>query len=1093
MIPVKPKDCIWTDEQWIAIHDSGKNILVSAGAGSGKTAVLKERVLNKLKNGVSLKNLVILTFTKAAAAEMKERIRKVIGEEVQKGNKDLLSEYEYVDQAHIQNFDSYTLELLKKYHYVLGIDRNVSTVDNAFLNVISNKIINNLFDEYYQSNDDEFNHLIEYFCIKDDKTLKKDIINLNDKLELLTDREEYLEKYQDEFLNAEKLRAFEKEYIDSVNEKIEYIKDVFHKLYEVSDDNEYINNVNDIKDNYKDLFGSVKFEDLRNITLGRKRVKDALDKDLALIINVQKAKCTEIVGKIREMVEMTNTESHINKLLDEKRIVIKLIEIVNKFNERLTQYKYEKNAFSFMDIAKLAIKILKSNDEIRNEIVQSLDEIMVDEYQDTSDIQEELVSLISNNNVYMVGDIKQSIYRFRNANPDIFNHKYIEYKKDDNDNVVIDLSKNFRSREEVLLNINDIFNKIMNMKFGGVNYNEGHELIFGQTKYSKVKDHDSNFEIYTYTKDEKGDLSHGEAEARIIAKDILDKISSNYKVAEEVGKEFKLVNATYKDFCILSPVKTNFDTYKKVFESMGIPLMVHKDQDFMASDDVNSIINLFRLVNEYSKYKRNRAIEEKYDKKVYRNIEVENNIKYSLISALRSFIFRVDDSIINDILISENFLETLKEMLPEIYSKLEYLSEYVENNTIREFADETFTAFDIYGQLNMLYNIDDVENRIDFLLDKCEELSSLGFSLDEYISYFDEVKNICSGNDESKKIKLSASNDTSKNAVKIMTIHNSKGLEFNVCYMCDMQSTFKYKEFSSDIIFDRKYGIMIPVNDDGMQDSFIKKTLKSESVKSEISERLRLFYVALTRAKDKFIIVEPDYQGGCDCSYDEVGRLLYNSLKDVVESLAKPFALNKSQKIIFHSDNFIKPPVNISTKDINYINLNIEKKMITKGHASMSSFNVVKKSDKDKMELGTKIHKFLEVIDFDNYVEDINKLDINDFYKNKLMNFFEKFNDLKMSLNIKVCKLYHEYEFSYIDKENGLDMNGIIDLLVQGVSLDSNKTKYLIVDYKLKDVSKEGYVKQMSTYYNYIKEITSEEVEVYLYSIIDEKFTKIEV
>ena len=226
----------------------------------------------------------------------------------------------------------------------------------------------------------------------------------------------------------------------------------------------------------------------------------------------------------------------------------------------------------------------------------------------------------------MVGDIKQSIYRFRNANPTIFSNKYVEYKHGTTNDIVIDLSKNFRSREEVLNNINLIFSNIMDINYGGANYNDGHALVFGNKKYNKYKSENNNFEVYYYNPKDY-DYKEYEIEAMIIASDIKNKIESGYKVL----KDGKLSPVSYDDFCILTADKKQFDFFKRTFELCGIPLAIHSEEKFIDSDEIKTIINLVRLVVLYNS--------ENYN----------NEYKYSLMSVLRIYLFEEDDNKINDL------------------------------------------------------------------------------------------------------------------------------------------------------------------------------------------------------------------------------------------------------------------------------------------------------------------------------------------------------------------------------------------------------------------------------------------------------------
>lgn len=1087
MIPKKPDDVIWSDEQWEAIYDSEKNILVSAGAGSGKTAVLKQRVVEKLINGVSLRNMIILTFTNAAAAEMKERIRNVILEEIDKGNKELIKEYEYVDQANIQTFDSFCLDLVKKYHYVLNMDRNISVIDSALLTVFKRKTIKEIFNKYYEDNDEVFKKLVKHFCIKNTNELEKNIVSISEKLDLLINKDEYLNNYENEFFNEEKLKLFEKDFVEEIKEKIGYIGETLNELKKLSKDNKYLENVEKLKTKYEEFLTAKTFDEIRNAKYVNVKTSTKFDEELIPIFEEAKEKCDKMSKYIDDMINISSIDEQIKKYLEYKDIIMKIIEIIKKLDDAVLSFKHKHNAYEFNDITKIVINLLKKDDyKISKEIKSSMNEIMIDEYQDTSDIQEELISLIArDDNTYMVGDIKQSIYAFRNANSDNFGNKYQEYKKEDNNNRVIELSKNFRSREEVLKNINFMFGEIMNLKFGGVDYNNGHKLIYGNVKFDSLKDHNNDFEIYTYTKDELQNLKEDVAEAIIIAKDIKKKIDSGYLLLD--GKT--PVKASYKDFCILCSARTHFDTYKKVFESMGIPLQIFKKENFVSSDDVISIINLFRLINDFDKLKKIGYISS--DKKIY--IDLVNEIKFCLISVLRSFIVGAKNKEINDILLDKNFLETFKNIYPDVYFKIKNLSEIIDKVPLKKFAEEVFTAFDIYNQIIKLTNIDNVENRIMYILEKCEELSNMGYNLSEFIDYFESVKK------HDKDIEISKTGDSSKNAVSIMTIHNSKGLEYNVCYFPDLKSTFKLEEFKSMIVFDKEYGIMIPIFIEGMQQFFVKNLFKMKMKEKEIGEKLRLLYVAFTRAIDKFILVCPDFVNKTkEFTYQNMNKILFNSFYDVILSLesrlANRFSFYKTTNIIPKSLPKIDCSVIEDSKDeVEIVDIKIDENILSKEKASNDLSDdekyihnkLIDKQTKEKLDFGTEMHKYLECIDYSRYEEEINELFangfINEYFRNKLISFYKNLNEImRLGYKYESVEFHHEYEFIY--EENDKMLNGIIDLLIE---LDENM---IIIDYKLKNVSIDKYMNQMKAYYDYISLLTDKPIDVYLYSIIDEKF-----
>ena len=598
----------WTKEQTDAINLDHNNIIVSAGAGSGKTAVLTERVLRKIKSGVHIDELLIMTFTNAAAKEMKDRIRKKLKKE------NMISELDLIDSAYITTFDSFSLSIVKKYHYLLGLDRNVGISDDALINIYKKKLMDEIFDEYYASGSIEFKHFIKDFCYKDDEQLKALLLKISDKLDMKIDKKKYLNTYLDTYYKDEFIDKAISSYFDVIEKYKSYIEEDIKNL-SLYLDSKYMERLNQVINpllkarDYDEVVKSIEFR-LPNI-----------DKDADTEAKNIKKEISSIVTNIKSLCVYENTEQIREEILSTKSNMGLIIEILNLFDNNFSKIKQENNMYSFNDISRFAIKIVEENLSVRDELTNKFNEIMVDEYQDTNDIQEYFVSLISKNNVYMVGDIKQSIYRFRNANPNIFKNKYDLYANTDS-GIKIDLLKNFRSRKEVLDNINLVFNNLMFDDLGGAAYRKSHQMVFGNNTYIEEGKTNQNydFEILTYKKEDTK-FSDTEKEIFAIGKDIKEKIENNYLIFDK--DMLILRKAEYSDFVILLDRTRDFDLYKKVFEYLGIPLTLYKDEEIKSSSDILIIKNILKL-------------EEAIDKESF-----DNSFKYAYLSLGRSFLFEL--------------------------------------------------------------------------------------------------------------------------------------------------------------------------------------------------------------------------------------------------------------------------------------------------------------------------------------------------------------------------------------------------------------------------------------------------------------------
>ena len=1029
----------WTKEQIDAIDKNGCNIIVSAGAGSGKTAVLTERVIRKLLNGIDISSLLILTFTNAAAKEMKERIRKAIKKA---GLKEQLDK---IDASFITTFDSFALSVVKKYHYLLNINSDVEIANDLVLKFKKNEILDAIFEELYEKEDTLFLNLITKFTTRDDSKIKEAIIEIYNKVDLLYDRDYYLDNYLNYYYNEKFINSKIQEYLDILKDKIFKIKNKLEELELLVDGDYYFEFLNCLNN----LLNSNTYDEIKNnLNIKLPRLKKGMSEEIK---NIKE----EITKNISDLKKVCIYESNLEikeGILETKEYISVFLKILKELIKRFELYKKENSLYDFLDISKLAIKIVSEFKEVSIELKNSFTEILVDEYQDTSDLQELFISKISNNNVYMVGDIKQSIYRFRNANPNLFKEKYSNYEKN-NGGYKIDLVKNFRSRSEVLDNINYIFDYIMDLEIGGADYKKSHRMVFGNTTYNDLKNNsqDYNFEIYNYNK-VNDDYSSDEIEAFITLYDIKKKVQDKYQVYD---KELnKLRDITYDDFVILIDKSTNFSLYKQIFENNFVSLTIIKDENISGSIDLLIIKNILILLKKLK--------EQQFDTEFW----------YAYLSVARSYLFEMNDNYLYLKIINKDISDDI------IISKIKELMYEIDEIPVNKLINKIIISFSFYEKLITVGNIDESIIRIEYLEELATNLSNLGYTYLDLIEYFNKMLKL------NEKITYSRNLET-KNSVKIMTIHKSKGLEYPICYYTGLTSKFNTMDIKKRFFYSNTYGIITPYYNNGIKNTIYNTLYKNEFLRDDISERIRLFYVALTRAREKIIVVtslkedESEFNDIVNINtrlkYNSLASIL-NSIKSNLEKYIKEIDLNN---ILLNKDYMMVKNSNISSlidkteetivvKEFNNSDFYIEKSRLSK-----SNLDIIGKEVKEKLNLGIKIHEYLEYMDF--YNIDLTLID-NKYYKyfNNLFNS-EIFKNINNSLNI-----YKEYEFIYY--QNSKELHGVIDLMIEYLDhID-------IVDYKLKNISDIEYKKQLEGYRDYIKSITNKKVNIYLYSIIDSKY-----
>lgn len=847
----------WTPQQNNAITARGRNILVSAAAGSGKTAVLVERVIKKItdnENPVDIDKLLIVTFTNNAASEMKFRITKSLKEILRKEpfNQNAQRQLNLMPNAKICTIDSFCINLVRENFFELGINQDFTNLDENEASLLEDEIISNLTDELFENNDEEFIKLVEQFNTPGNE---KPFINAVKKVRRFIYAQPFPYSWaykMSELYNSN--TAFENsKWFEYIKGEADYLISIAKKC--VNNNLALLNQIDDSKlnekfenlflndksliDNVSDLLNT-SWDDLVKLgvpSFARLVSTAKLDEELASEIKANRNTYTNIIKKEIPAFFICSKEDYVKSLNTLYPIIKKLIDFVKIVDARLMVEKNERNSYSFSDTEHFAIDLLFTPDgdkiikkELADRLSAEFEEILVDEYQDTNEAQDLLFAYLSNgHNLFTVGDVKQSIYRFRLAMPNIFNSRrklYTDYNPNDNEkSSKIILDKNFRSSKGVCEYVNFIFSKVMSERVGELDYNAQNRLNFG-ANYKKNDIPSAQIHILDGAKGEETDTR----EAMQIAKLIRKKIDSKEQIKD--GDEYRDIR--YSDFAILfRSMKNHVDSYVEVFTDMSIPVQCDNSSNLFENNEIKLILSLLRTIDNPTK---DISLLSTMMSPVYAfsadelaQIRIENKQK--------NFYFSVVNSQNEKVL---NFLEDIKNL-----KKLSVTMSV--SNFIRYLVeDKGIVAF-----INAMGNGEQRYQNILALISFAQKFDSgVNIGLTSFIRYIDKIINTDKGID-SKSI-VSGKDD----AVTIMTVHHSKGLEFPICILAGAARSYNTGELTENLLINTVYGFGLKVhNEERMYNiqSIPYSVIKSKSANELMSENLRVLYVAMTRAKEQFI------------------------------------------------------------------------------------------------------------------------------------------------------------------------------------------------------------------------------------------------
>lgn len=870
----------WTNEQLQAIQEKDSNILVAAAAGSGKTAVLVERIIHKIiDEQMDIDKILVVTFTNAAASEMRERILEAIYKKLEENpeNVHLQRQIILLNKASICTIHSFCLDVIHNHFYEIDLPSNFKIADTAEIDLLKQEVLDDLFEQKYTENDKDFIELLEnYTNYRGDEALQELVLKiykfiqsspfpikwLQEKLELL--------KIEDKDISQTIwgkliIQAVE----DDIQESIMQLETVKSKMALYPEMTKFYQKICEDLIIIKDLQNYNSWDELYIKLLNFNFSKWPVDKK---VTNDLKEDSKEIRDKVKKHIKektakllSCSQEQAVKDLKIITPILEKLANLVTEFTKNFAEKKKEKNCIDFNDIEHFALKILLDENnnptEVAKKYKEKFEEIAIDEYQDSNLVQEAILTSISKgNNIFMVGDVKQSIYKFRQARPELFLQKYDEYKnkeeKTQEDNLKIQLFRNFRSRQNILNITNLVFESIMSKELGDINYNENEYLNYGANypEPEEIKNYAgiAELDIIDLKEDESITAFEGEEdeeeqekveddvlEAKFVANKIQELLNSDYMVFDKKQGYRKI---RPKDIVILLRATSNLSPiYEKELSDLELPVFSDTSGTYLDTVEIQTILSVLKII--------------------------DNPLQdIPLVVVLRSSICNFTDNDLITIRLTDrncNFYEALiktriicdgdlKDKIESFLEKLEKWKSISQYMPLDEFIWQIYLDTGYYQYVGLLPNGAMRQANLKTLFEKAKQYEKASFKgLFNFIQFIDKLKK---QNGDLASAKLIGENE---DVIRIMSIHKSKGLEFPVVFLCNSHKKFNMQDLNDNILLHQDIGFGPTIMDATRKikySSIAKDAIKLKMKQETLSEEQRILYVALTRAKEKLYI-----------------------------------------------------------------------------------------------------------------------------------------------------------------------------------------------------------------------------------------------
>ncbi len=1019
----------WTSEQKKVIELHNRNILVSAAAGSGKTAVLVQRIIEMISDKnhpVDIDKLVIVTFTNAAAYEMRQRIMDAIETRMllEPENGHLRRQHTLINHAQITTIDSFCLNIIRNYFSEIDLDPGFKVADEGELKLMMSDVMDEMIEDYYSEGRPEFIDFVECFTPeKTDGKLGDYILNLYRAAQsnpwpvewLLKCRQDYKFESEEAFAKSDVMRYISSEIhkqIESAWEKVCEMKMISSMIggpymYNdaLNDDLMFVERLKNAENHFETarIISEHKWARLSS------KKDESVEEELKTMVKTMRDALKKSLGKISEDYlnqDITNAYKLILGCFSHIDIYVEMtIEFMKRFDER----KRRKNIINFNDMEHLALNILikKNGDKIEytnvaDELSGIYEEILIDEYQDSNLVQELILNSISKErfgkpNVFMVGDVKQSIYRFRLARPELFIEKYDKYSEEDGLYQKIELHNNFRSRETVLSSVNQVFEKIMQKSFGNIAYDDNARLYAGAKFPDSGREPDKT-KVLLLEFDKDAGMTELEAEA-VLCADEIKRIVNNpeYLCLDKESGEYRKIR--YSDITILMrSAKQNADTFINIFANAGIPAVAQSDSGYFDSYEIIILLNLLMCLDNPRQDIPLASVLKSYF----------GGFSNSELAAIRSEH--------KDVTFYEAFMKSESEKKNRFITFLERMRNEAEYRKIHELIWNIVYDTGYYAYVGTMPLGKERQANIDMLIEKAKAYENTSFcGLFNFVRYIERLK---SYDVDYGGASLNSEND---DVVKIMTIHKSKGLEFPVVFLANAHKSFNNLDANQKIIIDSDLGIGIDSLDSKSRVRKNTVTKRAVSMKirlANLNEEQRILYVAMTRAKEKLYVtgcvknmgksvanwtanaaikrlsysdftaqksyldmIMPlaltqdshfSFSAVCGEAFERIKDALYNEMPEYNEVSGEDFS-QKEEDAFVYPYNIVDMPVKVTVSELKHMGQNVDDEFSAKLIEEEIPCTVPKFITGEAEVLGaargSAYHKLMELIDFEKCVD----------------------------------------------------------------------------------------------------------------------------